>query len=540
MSVCVDRDGQIRSLVETTHADFIDGSFPRSMGSAYVTADGSVRTVRATDIDGDGFADLLFSNSWDGATRRVPSYVYWGSEQRFDPWDRAELPGLGASAAAAADLDANGFLDVVIVNRHDDDENSEIPSYIYWGSQDGFDLEAPSELPTLGARGVTVSDLDGDGFLDVVLANGGAEGECDEIGSVVYWGSNEGPTEASRLTLPTINATSVEVADLDDNGHLDIVFSCARCPEREEAGALIYWGSSDGHDPTRRELLRTPDARECSIADLDGDGHLELLVTNASEGEGIPAGVVVFWGSDDGYDDTSVDVVTLEAASGASVVDLDRDGALDVVVSSSSREPDTGNRSFIFWGSDDGFVESMSLPTTGAMGNAVLFLDDDWFYDIVFANGGDMEPTADSSVYWGGVYDFRVDDFSSLPTLGATSGVVRDVGNTYDRGADEHYVSSILDIGDGSGLARLAWEIEAPLEDTQVRFRVRSGATRENLDEAPWLGPTSDEDWYESSEQLVNSEHAGHRYIQYRAVLTSTSHRAIVVLRSVTISFVIE
>ena len=539
IDLCVDLEGEIRAFSEASFDDFIDGSFPTSLANAYVSSDGAVRTHGATDLDGDGYADLPFSNSWDGATRHVPSYIYWGSEQRFDPWDRAELPGMGASAVATADLDADGFVDVVLVNERDDDGDASIQSYVYWGGEEGFSTDSRSELTTDGARGASIADLDRDGYLDLVFANGGPASACSATDSVIFWGSADGFSDSSRSGLPTIGAMAVEIADLDDDGNLDIVFVCARCPDTEEAGALIYWGSSEGFEPSNRQLLTVPDARECAIADVDSDGRLDLVVTNAAGDTETATGFVVFRGRAEGFDQALAENVEVEAAAGAAIADLDRDGYLDAVISDGVAGPPAGERSHIFWGSEEGFVESLALPSTGAIGSRVLFLDDDWFYDIVFANAGEEFP-GDSYVYWGSVYDFREEDLSSLPTLGASAGVTRDVGNTHDRGADEHYVSSIFDLGDNSRLARVAWEAETPLDDTSVRFRLRSADSTETLAEAPWLGPTSEEDWYDGTVFEVSLEHTDHRYLQYRVALTSSTHRADVALHSVTIAYVID
>ena len=58
-----------------------------------------------TDLDGDGYIDLVVLNRFDGSTHRIDSYVYWGSANGFSDQDRAALPTMGAHGVAWGDLD---------------------------------------------------------------------------------------------------------------------------------------------------------------------------------------------------------------------------------------------------------------------------------------------------------------------------------------------------------------------------------------------------------------------------------------------------
>jgi hypothetical protein len=65
----------------------------------------------------------------------------------------------------------------------------------------------------------------------------------------------------------------------------------------------------------------------------------------------------------------------------------------------------------------------------------------------------------------------------------------------------------------------------------ELKFQIRSGTTRSEMENAQWLGPTSGDDWYESGaatvgKQLINQAHNGDTWVQVRARLVSSAdHR---------------
>ena len=100
---------------EHTFEDFADGRLGDGGANTYVSARGRVQLVNSWDLNQDGYLDLVFSNTHPHR-EALDAAIYWGNGKDFDGSRRSFVPNDGAQNAAAADLDGDGQMDLVLAN----------------------------------------------------------------------------------------------------------------------------------------------------------------------------------------------------------------------------------------------------------------------------------------------------------------------------------------------------------------------------------------------------------------------------------------
>ena len=428
----------------STFLEFSEGALEDGGADTYVTAAGEIRLVSLWDLNSDGFLDIVLANTHDNNTQ-IDLFIYWGVDG-FEVGRRTRLPSDGGSAQAIADLNRDGFEDLVVVNGFNG-VKSNTNSYIYWGSRGGFDEERRAELPTLGATGAAVEDLNADGFLDLVFANSADTKDPSlEPGnySTIYWGSKEGFSTKKPTLLPTQAATDVKIADLNRDGALDIVFS-NRGDGQHPGGVMVYWGVRKGkYSEKRRTALPGERSAALAVADLDGDSFPEIVVANRyrplkrdPEGkreldtDSVTDAIssFIYWGSREGYEAARRTELPTLAAAGVAAGDLNGDGLIDLAFANGPQltghaAASPGAGSFVYWNGPQGFQAHLRsiLPTLNPKDCLIDDINNDGHQDLVFANDNDARSHRTTSyVYWGGPEGLDSDRRLELQTSGAAS-----------------------------------------------------------------------------------------------------------------------
>ena len=336
--------------------------------------------VDYADFDQDGYLDLVFASVQDGENRLIDSLVYYGSATGYDEANRTELPTIGCSDPTAADVDQDGWVDIVFSNRFaggmPTPDSYDNDSYVYWGGPTGFSEAYRMELPTWGAARSRVVDLDADGHNDIAFINGVMEIFFINE-SYVYWGSAAGWGESDRTALPSIFPEGMAADDFDGDGDIDLLFTTWMCLLYCSDASMIYWNDGGFDGGNRYQMEDADGATDVQVADLDGDGHMDLVMANG--GVDILGGFAeisyIYWGSAIGWDSDNRTELTSTAASEGAIEDLDGDGYLDVVFASHYEPSDGGDEvSQIYWGSGSGYSDAnvTELPTYHAAGMKVV------------------------------------------------------------------------------------------------------------------------------------------------------------------------
>ncbi len=238
---------------------------------------------------------------------------------------------------------------------------------------------------------VSLGDLDGDCDLD--LAVGLATGFSDTPILVNQGDGTFGPVQIGHTEIRPVVAN---LADLNCDGHVDLSIF-ALDVNRERLCVLINDGTGTlVTDQTNYDWYNPPTpfywARpyDVGIADMDTDGHKDLVILNKGEAS-IPGNVALMFGEGGGAFGSPVHYVVSDFAPvSLALGDLDGDSDFDVILagpeSISSASP--GWVSVLLNNGSDGLGAASPYPTGGLSTRAVVLgdLDGDTDLDVIAAN----------------------------------------------------------------------------------------------------------------------------------------------------------
>jgi len=275
------------------------------------------------DLNGDGHADVVFSQELKGADdHAVNSTLFWGSASGWNGTPDVEFATRGASDVEAADLDGDGLVDLAFACYKD--TSTATDSMVFLQTTSGFDGSSPDHrLLTKGARGVASGDFDGDGLVDLAFANSFSSGFA-EIDSFVYKARSGGGFGTAQALLPTKGAVDVAAADVDGDGDVDLVFANGLDNMLDRAvDSYVYLndGSGDfGSGPAAS--LPTVGASAVAVADIDGAGWRDLVFACMDDGTTFDVPSLVYLGGASGYGASADMVLPTVGASDVEVGEL--------------------------------------------------------------------------------------------------------------------------------------------------------------------------------------------------------------------------
>jgi RHS repeat-associated protein len=293
----VDNDGHVDVVINQNATDVAfyknagDGSL-ELMQTQSTTSSFAVRSLTIADVNADGFNDLIASAS-------VGSSIFYGSDSGL--FSESAVPitsttGNDFRRQAVADFNGNGFLDIA----------SPTNSTNGWNILLSTPLGDYAESPTFysdgnSVRHIAAGDVDGDGDLDLYTYEYG-----DRSVSLTVWLNNGlGEfTRASSRSIPAFSHGSALVAtDLNGDGFTDVVVAGRKqsgFPVWSDVAVLFSRGDGTLDDPILYEahggLASWTSTDLLSVADFNGDGSPDLLT-----GSGYYGSVSVLL--NDGYGD---------------------------------------------------------------------------------------------------------------------------------------------------------------------------------------------------------------------------------------------
>jgi len=344
-----------------------------------VNGDGHADTVIGAPYDdGEGY-DSGEAHVYPGSSSGLSTTALWSAQ------GEAAGDHYGSCVAGAGDVNGDGYADTIIGADSNDDAGSEAgEAYIYHGSSSG--PSGTSSWSDMGEAsrdyfGGSVAggfDLNRDGYDDVIIGARGNNDAGSEAGEVyIYLGTSSGVvntpswSDQGKAAGDSFGFYVTGTGDVNGDGYDSVLIGAKDNDESASAAGMTYLYSRGIPSPDEPIWTNQGEAAEdafgfdvASAGDVNGDGYDDVIVgANNSDSGGSNAGkAYLYYGSFFGLSTTHDWAVQGEAAddqfgySVASAGDVNRDGYADVIVGAYKNDSGGSNagKAYVYHGSSSG------------------------------------------------------------------------------------------------------------------------------------------------------------------------------------------
>ena len=290
--------------------------------------------VALVDVDGDRDLDAVL------AVEMSANRLYINDGQGHFTWKQGAL---GTKAhdtehVLSADFNRDGYPDLIFVAEEDHAHQ------LFLGGPGGVFTDASDRLPKMSeGNGLAVGDVNGDGLPDIVIGNSAEErpGKPRASGQNFLWLNDPKQPgtfiDATATHLPAYedDTQDIALADVDGDGDLDMVVANESPPNR------LLLNDGKGHfreAPKALQLLTPLETREVHVFDANGDGRPDILFLNLTSNnkkwdKDPQARLLINKGRGKFRDETKTRLPENRFSSwGGMVMDFNHDGHPDLIV----------------------------------------------------------------------------------------------------------------------------------------------------------------------------------------------------------------
>jgi hypothetical protein len=353
-----------------------DDDFHGCFNCAHITPVESSAGVVSADFNGDGFADVIALSTILPQVSRNPSNLkaYLSTAPGAFAAPVFTPDGFKPLYLASADLNGDGQPDVVSASFSDG------ALAVFFNNQTSpGSFNPPLVLNSPGASQLAIADMNGDGLPDLVSA---------DFNVSLFVQTSPG-TFAAPISLYPAGANWVALGDLNGDGATDVALT-----DNVGVKVLMHTGaptSTTFAAPvtvfTQSPNFNVVGGNIIAIADVDGDGLNDLVITDPGPTGGMSPAVYVLLQNPANHGTflaaVGYPIATQDLAQSIVVKDLEGSGKLDIVIG--------GRKSVTVLLHDPAnpgkFLPATIYPAAGANEIAVADINGDGKLDIVVSNG---------------------------------------------------------------------------------------------------------------------------------------------------------
>ncbi|WP_438710112.1 FG-GAP-like repeat-containing protein [Aquimarina muelleri] len=375
----------------------------------------SYKSVHASDLDGDGDIDVI---SASGRDNKIAWFENTNGEGNFGNENIISTSALNASMVDVSDIDGDGDMDLLSASYDDD-------KLAWYPNTDGrgvfsFPHNIAANISWINSIGI--ADLNNDSKSDIFFSSNSG------VGEKVSWYSNS-DGNGTFDTQYTVGGTvrqdpeSVIAIDIDNDGDMDLLNKYSSGNTR-----VVWYENLDGKGYFGEEsIIDNMTVNHLLAKDIDDDGDIDVIVYSPYDNSRI-----IWYENEDskggfGKAKTLFEFNMARDVKSIRIDDLDIDGDLDIIFS--FRQYGDGEN-FIFWSQNvDGkgtFSTSEYLTKIAGISTSLRTADIDKDGDVDIVSSFDSNGT-DGGIQWfenkqgifdssktiqdKGVISFEVDDF---------------------------------------------------------------------------------------------------------------------------------
>jgi hypothetical protein len=254
------------SLVDIVTVD-AQGDFNLAPSQGFLDIS-DMTSIAIADLNGDGINDVIISDGSSAASGvRVLFNDGHGTLATGLVYASETGSGKGPVSVTAADVDGDGFPDLITANGTDGSVS------VLLNAGDGSFAAPITYAAGSDPVAVAVADVNGDGFPDLAVAD--ASGNSLQV----LLNDGHGAFAAPMTQVVGANPVAVTFSDVDGDGKTDMVVA-----NRDDDTAGILLGNGDGSFAPAVFLNTGSQPGWVTAQDLNGDGRPDLVTANYNDG----------------------------------------------------------------------------------------------------------------------------------------------------------------------------------------------------------------------------------------------------------------